>query len=122
MCFQETGFNDSLIHVSFSAALRCRKAGGTCCKRWYFTFTGTECSQPATIEGIVYNYDSWLKGAHSNDHRVRHIAGYCENLPPGHITVAVNVGNCLKEGGGETFSGWQSVSRIAIEEVPPPQR
>ena len=25
-----------------------------CCRRWYFTFNGNECSAPAAIDGVVY--------------------------------------------------------------------
>ena len=25
-----------------------------CCRRWYFTFNGAECSAPESIDGIVY--------------------------------------------------------------------
>ena len=70
----------------------------------------------------MYNWDAWLAAAHSNDHRVRYIEGYCERVNPGTVTVAINVGDCQLEGGGETYSGWNSVSRITIAEVPPPQQ
>ena len=50
------------------------------------------------------------------------IKGYCENIPQGAVRVELWVGPC---GGGYTLgdaeTGWNSVSRIMIEEVSKPQ-
>ena len=70
------------------------------------------------IDGIFYMW----KGAGSKDlHRHRHIEGYCNQVPKGHVRVGFWVGNCAGTGNADAYSGWKSVSRIVIEEVPPPQ-
>ena len=90
---------------------------GYCCSRWYFTFNGNECSGPMTIEGVVY-------GAPTNDnpHRHRQIEGYCENIPAGQVTIGFKIGNCKRYSINNGYTGWNSVSRIMIEEVPPSQK
>ena len=94
-----------------------RSRGTHVCNRWYFTFDGAECAKPSTIEGVVY-----VGSAKVNPHRHRHIEGYCNQVPKGHVRVGFWIGKCPsghKLGDGHT--GWGSMSRIVIEEVPPPQ-
>ncbi|KXJ13864.1 collagen triple helix repeat-containing protein 1 [Exaiptasia diaphana] len=87
-----------------------------CCKRWYFTFNGAECQGPLPIDGIFYTR------IHNDIHRHRHIEGYCTNIPAGQVRVGFWVGNCKGQGrNADAHSGWNSVSRIVIEEVPPQQ-
>ena len=63
------------------------------------------------------------KGKHrQNIHRPRQIEGYCGNIRKGLVRVGFFVGNCRGYGNADAFSGWNSVSRIVIEEVPPPQQ
>ena len=101
----------------YSGALRIMYCGG-CCKRWFFTFNGAECSGPMPIDGILY-----LQSTSGHQPlRVRHIEGYCENIPRGVVRVGFNVGNCAGYGNADAHSGWNSVSRIVIEEVPAPQK
>ena len=90
-----------------------------CCRRWYFTFNGAECSAPAAIDGIVYMI--YGNSAKKNLHRVRHIEGVCEKIHKGTVRVGFWVGNCAGYGSADAYTGWNSVSRIYVEEVPPPQ-
>ena len=105
------------LRVFYSGALRiymCTR----CCKRWFFTFNGAECTGPMPIDGIIYmNIVGGLEPL-----RIRHIEGYCENIPRGVVRVGFNVGNCVGYGNVNAYSGWNSVSRIVIEEVPAPQK
>ena len=85
------------------------------CNRWYFKFNGNECSGPMTIEAVVYN--NWSSGYHYLYHH-RSFEGYCENISQGAVRVELWVGQC--SGGyhlGDARTGWNSVSRIMIEEV-----
>ena len=94
-----------------------RSKGNVVCNRWYFTFDGAECTKPATIEGIVY-----VEPTNDNAHRHRHIEGYCNQVPKGHIRAGFWIGKCQSGNSlGDGYTGWNSVSRIVIEEVPPPQ-
>ena len=89
---------------------------GRVCNRWYFTFDGAECTKPATIEGVVYVYSNTV-----NPQRHRHIEGYCNQVPKGHIRVGFWIGKCESRSLGDGDTGWLSQSRIVIEEIPPPQ-
>ncbi|XP_066285770.1 collagen triple helix repeat-containing protein 1-like [Branchiostoma lanceolatum] len=82
------------------------------CARWFFTVNGTECADPAPIDGVVYT-----PGV--NIHRVSTIDGLCYNLPAGSIKVALNVGRCadLSYPVGNANTGWNSYSRIILEEL-----
>ena len=90
-----------------------------CCRRWYFTFNGAECSAPAAIDGVVYMVHG--NSARKNLHRVRQIEGVCEKVHKGTVRVGFWVGNCAGYGSADAYTGWNSVSRIYVEEVPPPQ-
>ena len=91
---------------------------GVKCNRWYFKFNNKECSGPMTIEAAVYN--NMVKYHNLLHHRS--FEGYCENIPQGAVRVELWVGPC---GGrytlGDAETGWNSVSRIMIEEVSKPQ-
>ena len=70
------------------------------------------------IDGVIF---MWKGKGNKDLHRHRHIEGYCNQLPKGNIRVGFWVGNCQNYGNADANSGWNSVSRIVIEEVPPPQ-
>ena len=89
-----------------------------CCSRWYFTFNGTECSTPAAIDGVVYM--RFGRGSkYKNLHPSRHIEGVCEKLHKGTVRVGFWVGKCAGYRPADAYTGWNSVSRIYIEELPP---
>ena len=103
------------LRVVFQGALRITGCTN-CCKRWYFTFNGNECRQPFAIDAIIYH------SANINIHRSTTVEGYCGGIGQGAVNVGFSVGNCW--GGsksGDAYTSWNSVSRIIIEEVPPPQ-
>ena len=54
-------------------------------------------------------------------HRVRQIEGVCEKVHKGIVRVGFWVGDCAGYGFADANTGWNSVSRIYVEEVPPPQ-
>ena len=86
-CVFTKNFSDTSLLVSWTGTLRVYRCT-TCCKRWYFTFNGAECSGPLPIDGIVY-----LGAAGSQDpHRVRHIEGHCNNIHKGKVRVGFWVG------------------------------
>ena len=95
-----------------------RVVGNSKCNRWYIKFNGNECNGPMTIEGIVYN--DWSSG-NPNLHHHRSFEGYCENISQGAVRVELWVGQCGSSPLGDAYTGWNSVSRIMIEEVSRPQ-
>ncbi|CAH3152292.1 unnamed protein product [Porites lobata] len=109
--------SNSALRVSFQGTLRLyshRK-----CSRWYFKFNGNECSGPMTIEAVVYSF--WPSGSIPDLHYHRSFEGYCENIPQGAVRVELWVGQCSGYTLGDAYTGWNSVSRIMIEEVSRPQ-
>ncbi|XP_028410668.1 collagen triple helix repeat-containing protein 1-like [Dendronephthya gigantea] len=108
--------DDSYLRVFYAGNLRIYNCNN-CCKRWFFKFNGAECNVP--IEGVYY---MWKGLKSQNIHRHRHIEGYCGRIRKGHVRVGFWVGNCRSYANADAYSGWNSVSRIVIEEVPPPQK
>ena len=84
-----------------------------CCKRWFITFNGAECSGPLPID-VVW----WIPSSSERTHKPGAIEGYCDNIHKGRIRVGINIGNCPSYGGSNGHTGWNSVSRLIIEEVP----
>ena len=117
-CIFKKASDTTGLRVFWSGNLRLYNCHN-CCRRWYFTFNGAECSTPGAIDGIVYMVHG--SGAKKNLHRVRHIEGVCEKIHKGTVRVGFWVGNCAGYGSADAYTGWNSVSRIYVEEVPPPQ-
>ena len=115
-CVFTKNFSDTSLHVYWTGALRIVGCTG-CCSRWYFTFNGAECAAPLPIDGIVYG----TAGTHTNMHIVRHIEGYCNNIRKGKVRVGFQVIKCPSGGKANACTGYLSVSRIFVEEVPKPQ-
>ena len=70
-----------------------------------------------TIEGMVFGYP-----ANDNPHHHTQIEGYCENIPAGQVTIRFYIGKCRRYSTYDGNTGWRSVSRIMIAEVPPSQK
>ena len=120
--FQDCSFNklqsNTAIKVSFQGNMRVQGTSSKC-NRWFFKFNGNECSGPMTIEAAVYN--SWPSGNPNLLHH-RSFEGYCENISQGTVRVELWVGSCPRSYTlGNAYTGWNSVSRIMIEEVSRPQ-
>ncbi|XP_077124222.1 collagen triple helix repeat-containing protein 1 isoform X2 [Ranitomeya variabilis] len=108
----------SALRVVFSGSLRL-KCKTACCQRWYFTFNGAECAGPLPIEAIIYlDQGSAEFNSTINIHRTSTVEGLCEGIGAGLIDVAVWVGTCSDYPRGDASTGWNSVSRIIIEELP----
>ena len=115
-CLFTKNFSETALRVVWVGALRITGCVN-CCKRWYFTFNGAECSGPLPIDGVIY-----LSVKNENPHRVRQIEGHCNNIHQGRVRVGFSVGNCVGYSGRvDAYTGWNSVSRIIIEEVPKAQ-
>ena len=125
LLLQECVFNKTSektgLRVFWNGVLRIHNCHA-CCRRWYFTFNGAECSAPAAIDGVVYM--SHGDGGKKNLLRVRHKKRETpqgEKLHKGMVRVGFWVGNCVGYGSVDAYTGWKSVSRMYVEEVPPPQ-
>ncbi|XP_075438674.1 collagen triple helix repeat-containing protein 1 [Ascaphus truei] len=108
----------SALRVVFSGSLRL-KCKTACCQRWYFTFNGAECAGPLPIEAIIYlDQGSVEFNSTINIHRTSTVEGLCEGISSGLVDIAVWVGTCADYPRGDASTGWNSVSRIIIEELP----
>ncbi|KAL9986628.1 hypothetical protein ACROYT_G000799 [Oculina patagonica] len=85
----------------------------SCCKRWFITFNGAECSGPLPID-VAW----WMASRSHHTHKPGAIEGYCDNIHKDKIRVGINIGNCPGYGNSDGYTGWNSVSRLMIEEVP----
>ena len=108
--------SDTALHVYWTGVLRIHGCN-SCCKRWYFTFNGAECSAPLPIDGVVY----MQTGGNKNLLCVRHIEGHCNKIHKGKVRGGFWIGNCPGYGNADGYTGWQSVSSIFVEEVPKAQ-
>ena len=113
--FKKTKANTSL-RVVVSSNMRVSNCDN-CCRRWYVAFNGRECS-PVPIDGVVY---IWKGKGTRNVHRPRVITGHCQNIAAGTVNVGFHVGNCIGYGNANAYTGWQSATRIYIEEKEPMQ-
>ena len=113
--FKKTKANTTL-RVLVTSTLRVSNCD-SCCKRWYVGFNGRECS-PVPIDGVVY---IWKGKGTRNLHRSRVIAGHCQNIVAGTVNVGFYVGNCAGYGNADAYTGWNSATRIFIEEKEPMQ-
>ena len=120
LLFNKCSFNklhdNTALRVSYQGNVLVN--GDDVCNRWYFKFNGNECSGPLSIESVVYY--NWLNEV-SIILRSHFFEGYCENLARGTVSVELWVGKCPNTSMGDAYTGWNSVSRIMIEEVPPSQ-
>ena len=117
-CIFKKASDTTGLRVFWSGNLRLYNCHA-CCRRWYFTFNGAECSTPGAIDGVVYMI--YGHGRKKDLHRPRHIEGVCEKIHRGTVRVGFWVGNCAGYGSADANTGWNSVSRIYVEEVLPPQ-
>jgi len=103
--------DDTALRVVYQGTfyVRCN----TCCKRWFITFNGAECSGSLPIDAVW-----WIRKIDQDNHKSGSIEGYCENIHKGKIRVGINTGNCPGYGNSDGYTGWNSVSRLIIEEVP----
>ena len=108
--FQDCSFNklqsDTALKVSFQGIMRVCGSGAKC-NRWYFKFSGNECSGPMTIEAVVHN--NWPSGNPNLLHH-RSFEGYYENIPQGAVRVKLWVGRCPSGHTlGDAYTGWQGI-------------
>ena len=113
-CVFDKKKDDSALRVVYQGTfwLYCND-GNSCCKQWFITFNGAECSGPLPID-VVW----WMASSSHESHKPGAIEGYCDNIHKGKIRVGINIGNCPGYGNSNGNTGWNSVSRLIIEEVP----
>jgi hypothetical protein len=114
-------YDNTALRMAWSGTLRSAYNCNACCKRWYFTVGDQECSTPGAIDGVVYT--NMLQGQTTDLHHHRHIEGYCTGtsagpIKKGNLKIAFWIGNCAGYSDHDGYTGWNSTSRVMIEEVP----
>jgi len=66
--------DDTALRVVFQGNIYLGGCGG-CCKRWFITFNGAECSGPLAIDVAI-----WIRNKDEDNHRPGAIEGYCDNI------------------------------------------
>ena len=79
-----------------------------------------ECRKPLAIDGLMHIAQNHGR-TDTNIPKVTQIGGYCEGIRKGTVRVGFNVGSCVETKAADAFTGWNSVTRVMIEEVPPSQ-
>ncbi|XP_019641504.1 PREDICTED: collagen triple helix repeat-containing protein 1-like isoform X1 [Branchiostoma belcheri] len=109
--------NSNMSSLRVSVSSNFYVAGVSACKRWFVTFNGVECRDPITVEGVL-----WVPSTETRSHRLGQFEGVCNDLRAGIIRVDFNIGNCPDFGDTNGYTGWNSATRLFIEELPPPQQ
>ena len=107
--------DDTALRVVYQSNIYVGGCNG-CCKRWFITFNGAECSGPLPIEIVL-----WIRNTDEDNFRPGIIEGACGKIHKGTVRVGINIGDCAGYGGADGRTGWHSVSRLIIEELPPSQ-
>lgn len=96
-----------------------------CCMRWFLTVNGEECTDPGPIDGSIrQDLSSGVFTSQFDTRRPVTIAGICRGtsaalLPSGTYTIGLIVRECQNFlGTFNVFTGYNSVSRFIIEEIP----
>ncbi|XP_014674597.1 PREDICTED: collagen triple helix repeat-containing protein 1-like isoform X2 [Priapulus caudatus] len=108
--------DDTGLHVRWIGSIRNIRTGAKLCSRWHIAFNGNECGNPARIDAQLY---SSLEGL--NIHRPSILEGICYGLSTGIVNVQLYVGDCrnpAQHPHGDSYTSWDSVSRMIIEEIP----
>ena len=118
-CYINKKYNDTWLKISWDGNLRI--ACNFCCMRWYFTVDGDECSDPAPIDSAVFQQQSL------NIIRQNSFSGVCKKAGPRLLTagpkrIQFMLMECQGFGGYiyDAYTGFDSVSRITVEEISPP--
>ncbi|XP_070557366.1 collagen triple helix repeat-containing protein 1-like [Ptychodera flava] len=99
------------LRVLWNGNIRALSSGGSC-TRWYFTFDGAECSDPFPIDTVlhVHNDYNMLFGTS--------VEGLCFGIGAGRVDIEFRVATgCYGYQEANVHTGWNSVSRMIIEEV-----
>ncbi|XP_046853998.1 collagen triple helix repeat-containing protein 1-like [Xenia sp. Carnegie-2017] len=102
---------DTSLRVTFNGNMRVVGCSSGCCRRWFITINGRECQDPATIDTQIFADGS------VNRHSPSTLDGFCNNIPVGTVKVGLSIAACSGFTGGNAYTGWNSVSRIVIEEL-----
>ncbi|XP_013404962.1 collagen triple helix repeat-containing protein 1 isoform X2 [Lingula anatina] len=106
-------YNESALWILWSGSLALVPAYRTACRRWFFTFNGKECQDPATVDAQIYEN---IHG--DNSHRPSPVEGICMDVPKGTLRIGFNIDYCERhDHTGKAYTAYDSVSRILVEEI-----
>ena len=112
----DTLISDNIVQLYYCVNVL---TNSECCGRWFITFNGEECTDPAPIDGVVHSFNA----STVNIHRSSTITGLCSGTTSGPLTgntrysVLLNLENCGTED-VNAYTGLESVTSMIIEEWP----
>ena len=115
--FQDCAFNklqsNSALRVSFQGNMGVW-GNKNKCSRWYSSSIEINAVDQWRLRLFFFNIwpNLYCHGS---------FEGYCEDIPQGVVRVELWVGKCIDQTLGNANTGWNSVSRIMIEEVSRPE-
>ena len=114
-------YDNTALRVVWNGTLRSAYQCNACCTRWYFTIDGKECAKPGAIDAVAYTWHA--DGTGTDLHHNRLIEGFCSDntdgpIKKGDIKIGFWIGTCGGYGVTDGYTGWNSTSRIIVEEVP----
>ncbi len=119
-CPYVKNYDSTALRLVWNGTLRSSYGVNGQCKEWYFTIDGQECSKPAAVEGVKYSYvagGSWV-----DLHQVHTIEGICSQaggaINKGTRNIEFRIRNCAGYSANDGYTGWNSTSRIIIQELP----
>ena len=116
--------NDTVLKVAWDGNIALEGCI-TCCMRWFITIDDEECADPGPIDAAIFQDLSGPQSVQFDLRRPGTVAGICRGgeggwLSPGEHTIGLSVGQCetLLPVTYNVLTGYNSVSRFIIEEVP----
>jgi hypothetical protein len=111
--------DDTWLRVTWNGNMRVTNCD-ICCMRWFFTINGEECTEPGPVDAVIF------MEADLHILRQSHISGICrgaggQNISSGTVLVQFLVNDCPGFQGFvyDAYTGWNSISRIILEEIIP---
>lgn len=120
-CDYTKKLDTSALKLTWSGSLRSAYQCNACCSIWTIRVNGNECTSPGVIDAVAYSH---VSGASWTDfHHERTFVGVCTATAAGPIkagnhNVRIYVRPCDGYAQNDSHTGWNSASRIIIEELP----
>eukprot|EP00049_Salpingoeca_infusionum_P017796 m.354392 g.354392 ORF g.354392 m.354392 type:complete len:259 (-) comp17007_c0_seq1:1548-2324(-) len=103
-------FNDTVLRLSWLGSARAICNG--CEKGYRININDDLCYAPVDIDSSLH------ESSGQDNHRMLHLTGFCVQSRHGPITQGSHILSLYTYGSGDGYAGWDSSSRIIIEEVP----
>eukprot|EP00050_Salpingoeca_kvevrii_P018478 m.74627 g.74627 ORF g.74627 m.74627 type:complete len:305 (+) comp8063_c0_seq2:1102-2016(+) len=100
--------DDSVVELTWNGNIRV--ICNACSRRYYLLIDGVECTSPKSLDTMLYDVNN------DNHHRPGYITGMCTHAGGSPILAGPHTLSLATSGEGDAYTGWQSTSRLIIEE------